>query len=240
MQVIPSIDIYSGKSVRLTEGKFTERTEYEITPVDMAMRLKEAGARSLHLVDLEGAKGGRVVNWKAFADIAALDLDIQVGGGIRTEEDLKRLFGMGVSRVVLGSLAAKDPETVTLWASLFGPQHFCLAMDLHGDQLATEGWQEKGEKYTKWLQAMKSSGFRRFLSTDVAHDGKLQGPNFDLYAKLQRENRDVEWIASGGVGSMGDLAKLCSLGLFGVVVGKAIFEGAISLQELGSRYWGKT
>jgi phosphoribosylformimino-5-aminoimidazole carboxamide ribotide isomerase len=234
MQVIPAIDLYGGRCVRLREGKFSLRTDYGTDPCDFARKFADAGAARLHVVDLEGARAGRVMNWPTIARLASLDVAlVQAGGGIRTEEDVARLLDAGVDRVVVGSVALQSPETVKGWAERFGAWKFCVAVDVKDGDLASNGWQTTGgATLAEVVTAMSGLGIRRFLSTDIRRDGTLSGPNVPLYQGLVKDYPAVEWLASGGVRSQEDVRELSSAGVAGVVIGKALLEGTLRVEEL--------
>lgn len=235
MQVIPAIDIFDGRCVRLSEGSFTQRTTYSPDPFDMASAFAEAGAACLHVVDLEGAKEGRVTNWASVERILSLkSVSVQVGGGIRTEAEAERLVTLGAAYIVVGSAAIRTPAIFDAWIRRFGPRRFCLAVDVRDGQIAVEGWQQPGGRSIHDIVAEAAGkGIRRFLSTDIRRDGMLGGPNLELYRTLVRDFPDLEWIASGGVRSKADISSLEQTGVAGVVVGKALYEGGLALKDLG-------
>jgi phosphoribosylformimino-5-aminoimidazole carboxamide ribotide isomerase len=234
MQVIPSIDIVNGRCVRLFRGDFENKTVYEMSPAEMAERFIQSGARSLHVVDLDGARDGHIRNWDAMSEILALrNVEIQVGGGIRTEEEIKRLLKLGAGRVVVGSVAVKSGEAMRQWAEKFGPAKFCVALDLVNGQLVYGGWLMKTDRsLSDTVEEMMQCGISNFLSTDIRKDGTLEGPNVGLYASLVREYPQVEWFASGGVRSADDVRALKTAGVSGAIVGKALFEGKVRLEDL--------
>ncbi|HLX12310.1 MAG TPA: 1-(5-phosphoribosyl)-5-[(5-phosphoribosylamino)methylideneamino]imidazole-4-carboxamide isomerase [Bacteroidota bacterium] len=234
MQIFPAIDIFNGRCVRLTEGLFSQQKNYDVSPRDMAEQFAAAGAKQLHVVDLEGAKEGHVVNWDALTQVLAVQgISVQVGGGIRTEDDVQRLLNLGAKRVVVGSLAARSPETLSEWAKKFGPESFCAALDLKDGKIATNGWQDSEEfSLAKFVASMANIGVVRILSTDIRRDGLLAGPNISLYRELVTGFPSMEWIASGGVRSKEDIVELATTGVEGAIIGKAIYEKAIPLDEL--------
>lgn len=238
MQIIPAIDIFENQCVRLTGGVFASRKDYSLDPYEMARTFVRAGASHLHIVDLEGAKDGRVVNWSSIEKILSLeDVAVQVGGGIRTEEEIERLIGLGAKRIIIGSIAVRSQELFYSWVKRFSPKLFCVALDLKDGKLAFEGWQQfDSSDLPGVILRMIDLGIDRVLSTDIRRDGLLAGPNLDLYRKLIGDFPAVEWIASGGVRSEEDVQALEEAGVAGVIIGKALYEGKIKLNELLIRY----
>jgi phosphoribosylformimino-5-aminoimidazole carboxamide ribotide isomerase len=234
MHVIPAIDIFHDQCVRLTEGNFAMRTDYSFDPFLMAKRFVNAGATHLHVVDLEGAKEGCVVNWSSIEKIRQLNnLFLQVGGGVRTEAEAERLIALGIDRVIVGSIALRSFDVFQRWCVRFGSDRFCIAVDVKDGFLATDGWQEVGSKtIEEILPQFLEIGVRCFLSTDIRRDGTLSGPNIALYSSLVKAFPNVEWIASGGVRSHDDLRALEHAGVAGVVIGKAFYEGTLRLEEM--------
>jgi phosphoribosylformimino-5-aminoimidazole carboxamide ribotide isomerase len=234
MQVIPSIDIINGESVRLLKGDYGEQTTYAVRPKEVARQYIAAGARSLHVVDLDGAKKGHVQNWVTITEILSLEgAEIQVGGGIRTHAEIERLLSAGAKRVVLGSLVIKAPDVLSGLAETFGPEHFCIALDLKDGRLAYQGWLKSSRtELAEIVSKGEECGIRQFLSTDISKDGMLGGPNTQLYASLVQRFPNVSWLASGGVNSSRDIVALKQAGVSGAVVGKALFEGVVRLEEL--------
>jgi phosphoribosylformimino-5-aminoimidazole carboxamide ribotide isomerase len=237
MEIIPAIDLRAGRVVRLTQGDYDRETRYDSDPLALARRYEAAGARRLHVVDLDGARDGHFENLRAIAAIAAgTDLLVQSGGGIRDEDALTRIFDAGVSRAVVGSLAVRDPETVKVWLRRHGGERIVLALDVRDRggvwEIAQHGWVEgSGVSLHAALEGFRDTGLRQILCTDIARDGMLNGPNLDLYRELRR---DAPWLrvqASGGVGSLVDLARLKDLDPAGVIVGKALLEGRFTLEE---------
>jgi len=234
MRVIPAIDIFDGKCVRLREGDFSTKRVYADDPLKAAERFIEAGARWLHVVDLEGAKEGRVVNWPQLSAILALEkVAVQVGGGVRTIEEASRLVASGAQRIIVGSVAIRAPRVFEEWVERHGPDRFCVAVDVKEGFLVTDGWQSKDDApVDEVVRRIEALGVRAFLCTDVARDGTLSGPNAALYETLVSRFPSLEWIASGGVSTMDDLKALEKTGISGVVVGKALYEGTIRMEEL--------
>lgn len=233
MRVIPAIDIINGECVRLTEGDFATRRGYG-DPVAPARRFADAGARWLHVVDLEGAKAGRVINWPALSAILALDnIDVQIGGGVRTAEDAARLLDLGARRIVVGSIAMASPHLFEKWIKQFGPESFCVAVNVKHGALVSQAWLvEEPASLADVVNRVKDLGVQTLLCTDVMRDGKLAGPNVDLYERLAGEFPSLRWIASGGVRSKNDLIELQETKVDGVVVGKALHDGTLNIGDI--------
>lgn len=234
MQIIPAIDIIGGKCVRLKEGRFSDRTEYSVALHEIAQRFKQSGARYLHVVDLDGAKEGHVVNWDTISQILSCKgLQVQVGGGVRTDDDVERLLQLGAVRVVVGSVAIQSPEIIQTWCGKFGASNFCVALDVKDGILAHSGWQKNGSvEFGSIVLKMKEFGINRILTTDIRKDGMLTGPNVELYKNAVQTFPGIEWIASGGVHTRDDIRALETTGVAGVVIGKALYEGTLRLEDV--------
>lgn len=234
MEMIPAIDIIDGKCVRLAQGDFARRTVYNDDPLKMARRFEAAGLARLHLVDLDGARTGKAANLKVLDKIArGTKLAIDFGGGIKTAEDLTAVFDAGASMACVGSVAVKEPDTFAAWIDEHGPDKFLLAADVRDGKLAVNGWQaDTGFEIVPFLTSGPAARIGRVLVTDIARDGLLGGPSVDLYKRILRDRPGVQLIASGGVRSVADIDELDHIGCSGVVIGKAIYEGRISLEEL--------
>lgn len=232
--IIPAIDLIEGKCVRLTQGDYGQKTIYNENPLEVAKQFEDAGLTRLHLVDLDGAKAKRVVNWKVLDTIASkTHLHIDFGGGVQSDEDLKVVFESGAKQVTGGSIAVKNPDLFEQWLSQYGSDKIILGADARNERVAVSGWAEgTGLWVYDFVQQWVEKNVRYVISTDVAKDGLLQGPSFDLYKKLQEHCPDLQIIASGGVSHLKDIEQLADMKLFGVIVGKAIYEGRISLKEL--------
>jgi len=241
MEVIPAIDLINGGVVRLYKGDFDQVTEYDQNPLEIAGRYREAGNKRLHLVDLDGARSGELVNLDVISRITnELDMKVQVGGGIRDLERVKVLLDAGADRVVIGSTAVKQPEEVAGWIQELGGERIVLAFDVFIDDNGvpvpqTHGWTEAGDK-TLWdlLDYFRANGGIHYLCTDIDKDGTLEGPNFGLYQECASRYPDAQFIASGGVASAADLPKLKDTGAAGVVTGKALLDGRLTLEEIQS------
>lgn len=236
MILYPAIDLQNGQCVRLKRGNFEEATVYESDPVKQAHRFAQSGARWIHLVDLDGAKGEALQQFPLIEKIVQeTRLNLQVGGGIRTHGDIEALFKAGAARVVIGSLAIKNPALVKEWLVEFGGDKIVLAMDVRlgpmgRPEILTKGWQEDSHQ-SLWetLTLYKNTKLKTILCTDVDRDGMLSGTNCELYVQIKKFWPNLEILASGGVTSMKDLSELADQGIEGAIIGKAIYEGKIDL-----------
>ena len=234
MIIIPAIDIIDGKCVRLTQGDYTQKKVYNENPLEIAKEFEAAGLKRLHLVDLDGAKAGSVQNWKVLEDIAAnTNLVIDFGGGIKKEDDLHVVFDAGAAMATIGSLAVKNEEMFAEWITRFGAEKFLLGADVKDEKIAVGGWLETTDiDIFSFIDKYLKYGIGQLFCTDVSKDGLLQGPSLDLYEKIMLRFPDLHFIASGGVAGIDDLHALHKIGCSGVIIGKAIYEGRISLSEL--------
>jgi phosphoribosylformimino-5-aminoimidazole carboxamide ribotide isomerase len=234
MIAIPAIDLIDNQVVRLFQGDYQKQTSYSLNPIEYAIEIAQNGLEQLHLVDLSGAKIGRVVHQKLVTEIISrTNLKIDFGGGIKTEEDVRILLESGVNQVVIGSLCVKEPEMVISWVQTFGIERFILALDTDGINLKINGWQESsGITLEETMKVFKQFKDLTILTTDIRKDGTGNGPSIDLYTELIQKFPEQRWIASGGVESMSDLNELRKIGCYGCVIGKALLDGKISLTEL--------
>lgn len=238
MKIIPAIDLQQGRVVRLRQGDFAQSRAFEHDPVALAERYASAGARSLHVVDLDGARAAQPRQLALIARMAGSGLRVQAGGGVRTRDDVQRLLDAGVARVVIGSIAVRAPDRLIDWLLGFGAERVCLAMDLrHGDDgrwhPAVDAWQTTSEDdYAVLLRRFAGAGLRHVLTTDVAYDGMAAGPNLALYRLLTASWSSFEWIASGGVRDLGDVEALRATGVAACVAGTALLEGSLPLEAL--------
>lgn len=233
--IYPAIDMIGGKCVRLSQGDYASQKTYHDSPLEMAKEFEQAGATHIHLVDLDAAKG-QGSNLAEVAQIAKhTKLIIQMGGGIRTEDLLKEALEVGVSRAIIGSLAAKKPELIYEWIAKYGSDTIIIGTDAKDEMIATDGWyQDSGIPIDTYIADYMANGGKHFLCTDIAKDGMLQGISLALYTRLQATHSGIHLIASGGVASMQDIIAAKALGMSGIVVGKAIYEGKIPLEILFS------
>lgn len=232
--IIPAIDLIEGKCVRLTQGDYGQKTIYNENPLEVAKEFEDAGLTRLHLVDLDGAKAKKVVNWKVLERIATqTQLHIDFGGGVQSDDDLRIVFDSGAKQVTGGSIAVKNPDLFETWLNQHGGDKMILGADARNERVAVSGWEEgTGLWVYDFVQQWVEKGAKYTISTDVAKDGLLQGPSFDLYKNLQEHCPELNIIASGGVSNIGDIERLAEMNLFGVIVGKAIYEGRVTLSEL--------
>ena len=234
IELIPAIDIIDGKCVRLTQGDYQSKKVYNENPVEVAKQFAEHGIRRLHVVDLDGAKSAHVVNHKVVEAItASTDMVVDFGGGIKSDEDLKKAFDAGASMVTIGSLAVKHPDTFLHWLEQYGSDHIILGADVKDGQISINGWQEEeGDQLVPFVGKYVEKGVQKVLCTDISKDGMLQGPAVELYQHLLQSFPDLYLIASGGVSCIEDIRALDQAGVPAVVFGKAIYEGRIQLDEL--------
>lgn len=251
MRIIPAIDLIDGKCVRLTKGDYSTKKIYSEDPLEMARAFEAAGLRHLHLVDLDGARSSHVVNHKVLEHIATqTNLSVDFGGGIKSEEDVRIAFESGASQITGGSIAAAQPEKFLDWLNTYGPDRIILGADVRDGLIAVSGWQEAtGKKLTPFVKGYQKKGIRYVICTDIGKDGMLEGPAIALYKELLKKTAIVETqvgmsgvvdiekpginlIASGGVSSIEDLRNLRSIGCEGAIIGKALYEGHLSLDTL--------
>ena len=236
MQIIPAIDIIEGKCVRLTEGDYAQKKIYNENPLEVAKAFEGIGLMRLHLVDLDGAKAGEVVNWKVLEKIANnTQLKIDFGGGIKTEAILKTVLDTGATYATIGSLAVKNELLFQEWIARFGANTFMLGADVFEEKIAIGGWMEKTEiSVFDFMKSYIDRGVKQIFCTDIKKDGKLQGPSIELYQKIIEQFPALHLIASGGVSSLDDLIELEEIGCAAAIVGKAIYENKITISELAS------
>jgi len=236
IELIPAIDIIDGRCVRLSQGDYTRSTEYSSNPLDIAKRFEETGVKRLHVVDLDGAKASHVVNMKVLEQLASnTNLRIDFGGGIKSLEDLKKVFDNGASMVTIGSMAVTNYSKVTKWIEEFGSDRFIIGADLKDGKLSIHGWLEESDTdLNSFLDGYITCGIENVLCTDISRDGMLSGPSTELYKKILSVFPTLHLIASGGVSCMDDIYELDSAGVPAVVFGKAFYEGRISLAEISS------
>lgn len=234
MILVPAIDIIGGKCVRLTKGDYATQKIYNEDPLEVAMQFEDAGLKHLHLVDLDGAKASHIVNWKVLEKISAkTTLHIDFGGGLKSDKDLQIAFDSGAEKITGGSIAVKSPDVFRRWIENYGSAKIILGADVKEEKISITGWTEDTNTYIcDFLNEYRKDGIEYAICTDIARDGMLGGPSLDLYKKIIAEVEGVKLIASGGVSSMADLEKLRDTGLYGAIIGKAIYEGKITLPEL--------
>lgn len=234
IEIIPAIDIIGGKCVRLSQGDYARKTTYSSTPVEMARLYAGAGIRRLHLVDLDGAKAGKPCNLETLRRIAAENLlKIEWGGGIKSREALDELFLAGADYAIIGSLAVKRPELMEQWLKEFGGERIILGADLRDGKVSVSGWLEDSPlSIHDLIRRFLPFGLKEVICTDISRDGMLQGPSTSLYLDLMKKYPEITFTVSGGISSIEDIRELDRLGLPRVIVGKAIYESRISLEEI--------
>lgn len=235
-KIVPAIDLIDGKCVRLTQGDYNAKTIYNENPVEVAKAFEDIGIRRLHIVDLDGAKAGKIINSKVLEQIAtATNLEIDFGGGVKTEADIELILNAGAKYVTIGSMAVKQEEVVAQWLIKYGFEKFFLGIDVKGEFVATNGWLETSTKTIyDVINFYKGIGFNYFFCTDISKDGMLQGISEDLYANVISKFPDINLVASGGVSNSNDIKVSRNIGCKGVIVGKAIYENRITNEELKS------
>ena len=234
MYIIPAIDIIEGKCVRLTQGDYAQKKIYNENPLEIAKQFEDAGLQRLHLVDLDGAKAGRIINYKVLETLSSkTNLHIDFGGGLKSDDDLKVAFECGAQQVTGGTIAVKNRETFLNWINTFGAEKIILGADVKDEKIAVGGWIETSDIWLKdFLRDYVNQGIKYCICTDISKDGLLRGSSNELYERLLSDFKDLQLIASGGVTDMSDLEKLKEIGCFGAIIGKAIYEGRISLKDL--------
>jgi len=234
MKIIPAIDIIDGKCVRLEQGVYSAKTIYNENPLEVAKQFEDSGIKHLHLVDLDGAKQGKIINWKVLENIANnTNLIIDFGGGIKTSEDVEIVFNAGANQLTAGSIAVKDREKVKNWINNFGTEKIILGADVKNEMIAISGWQETSElNLFDFLEDYTKSGIKYSICTDISKDGMLVGSSIELYKKITFKFPELNLVASGGVTSIEEVAQLNKMGMYGAIIGKAIYENRISLKAL--------
>jgi len=234
IEIIPAIDIIDGRCVRLSQGDYDRCRVYDASPEDMAKRYADCGVRRIHVVDLDGAKSASPRNLKTLERMASgASVEIEWGGGIKSEDSLRALFDYGADCAIVGSVAARDPELFIEWLLRFGGDRMILGVDVRDGRVSVNGWQEDlNLGVDDMVGEFLPHGVKQVICTDISKDGMLQGPSFDLYTDLQRRYDAVDFTVSGGIGSMSDIVRLDGLGLRRVIVGKAVYENRITLKDI--------
>ncbi len=238
LMIIPAIDLIDGKTVRLYQGDYQQKTAYQQTPEELINRYYEQGANILHLVDLDGAKDSEKRQTQRLKELISLaKMPVQVGGGVRCQQDVDDLLDLGASRVVIGSLAIKQPELVKQWFEVYGKEKIVLALDVQINEqgekmLPTHGWiNASGTRLEELLAFYGEDTVQHVLCTDISKDGTLMGSNVDLYQELKQQFPKITWQASGGVGSLHDITNVAKSGADGIILGKALLDGKFSVAE---------
>lgn len=234
IEIIPAIDMIEGKCVRLTQGDYATRKVYNEDPQEVAKAFEDAGIRRLHVVDLDGAKAGHIVNYRVLEKLAGhTSLVIDFGGGLKQTKDVEIAFDCGAQMVTGGSIAVKDPETFTAWIARFGSERIILGADAKDRRIAINGWEEATDaELLPFIQKYREQGIEKVICTDISRDGMLEGPAVDLYKEILEAVPEIYLIASGGVSSIADIEKLAEANVPAVIFGKALYEGRITLKEL--------
>ena len=232
--LIPAIDIMDGRCVRLTRGDFKTKKVYFDNPLEVAKTLEGSGLKRLHVVDLDGARESRIINYKTLNLIAShTSLVIDFGGGLKSDKDLEIAFDNGAQMITGGSIAIKDPDLFCQWLQRFGSERIILGADSKDEKIAVSGWQETTtQELIPFIETFHQRGIRQVICTDISRDGMLEGPSTELYVKIRKALPDVYLIASGGVGSVKDLETLDKAGIPAVIFGKALYEDRIKLHDL--------
>ncbi len=233
MKIIPAIDIIDGKCVRLSKGDYDTKKIYHENPLDIAKEYEANGIQFLHLVDLDGAKAKTIKNLRTLEILSSqTNLIIDFGGGIKTRESLESAFNAGANQVTVGSIAVENPEICEEWIKEFGAEKLILGADCLDRKVKTSGWLENSDlDVIDFIQSYQNKGIQDVICTDISKDGMLEGPSFELYAEILSQS-SISLIASGGISSMKDLEDLKKLGCSGAIIGKALYEGNITLKEL--------
>lgn len=235
MFLIPAIDIIDGKCVRLTQGDYSQKKIYNENPLEVAKEFEANGLLRLHLVDLDGAKAKKIINHKVLEKICTQTrLHVDFGGGVQDNENLKIAFEYGAKQVTGGSVAFKNPQLFEQWLTEFGGEKIILGADCQNEMIAISGWEEKTTvSVFDFIKDFQKKGAKYAICTDISKDGLLAGTSIELYKKIISQMPDIQLIASGGVTDMDDVKKLAEIGCFGAIIGKAIYEGRITVKELG-------
>ena len=234
MYIIPAIDIIDGKCVRLTQGDYSQKKIYDDNPAEVAKRYEDHGFSHLHVVDLDGARSKHVVNIDVLKNITkATDLKVDFGGGVKSTRDIEQAFEAGASMITGGSIAVKEPKVFEQWIDQYGPDKIILGADVKGRNIAVGGWMDTSEQdIIQFIDHYTKRSIKFVICTDISKDGVLKGSALELYNELLNEFPGINLIASGGVGSLKDVEDLAELGVWGVIVGKAIYEGRVDLDDL--------
>lgn len=234
MRIIPAIDVIGGKCVRLSQGAYESKKVYHENPLDIAKMFEDNGIRYLHLVDLDGAKAKHVVNLEVLKEITSkTSLIVDFGGGVKSNDDIRKVFDNGAAQVTVGSVAVSNPEQMEEWLSVYGSEKMILGADVKDGMVAISGWQTVSDRsLSGFLDHYASIGVKYVVCTDISKDGMLQGTSMELYKKLRIEFPELQFVASGGVSHISELNLLADLGMDGAIIGKALYEGAIDIKDL--------
>lgn len=242
IELIPAIDIMNGRCVRLTQGDYDAKTVYSSSPVEMAKTFEAAGIKRLHMVDLDGAKSRHVVNMETLKSVtSSTDLIVDFGGGIKSDDDIEKVFANGATMATIGSVAVTQKDMFERWLNKFGPERIILGADVRDGKISINGWRDDtSEDIIGFLEYYVSRGIRNVLCTDISKDGMMSGPSFSLYERILKAFPGINLIASGGVSSIDDIHNLDRTGVPSVVFGKALYEGKIDIGNLVNNFSGST
>lgn len=242
IELIPAIDIMNGRCVRLAQGDYDAKTVYSSSPVEMAKTFEAAGIKRLHMVDLDGAKSRHVVNMETLKSVtSSTDLIVDFGGGIKSDDDIEKVFANGATMATIGSVAVTQKDMFERWLNKFGPERIILGADVRDGKISINGWRnDTSEDIIGFLEYYVSRGIRNVLCTDISKDGMMSGPSFSLYERILKAFPGINLIASGGVSSIDDIHKLDRTGVPSVVFGKALYEGKIDIGNLVNHFAGST
>ena len=234
VEIIPAIDIIEGRCVRLSQGDYAKTKVYDASPVDMAKRYADCGVRRIHVVDLDGAKASAPKNLKTLEKIAVgAGIEIEWGGGIKSDESLRAIFDYGANYAIIGSVAAQNPMLFAEWLARYGGERMVLGADVREGRVAVNGWQQELDlTIESMINDFQPLGLSQVICTDISRDGMLEGPSYDLYTSLQQQYDTVDFTVSGGISAMKDIEECDRLGLRKVIVGKAIYENRITLKDI--------
>ena len=234
IEIIPAIDILEGKAVRLSQGDYEQKKVYNEDPLEVAKMFEDHGINRVHIVDLDGAKANKIINYKALERIASrTSLIIDFGGGLKSDYDLQIAFDNGAAMVTGGSIAVKNPEMFQRWIDKFGAEYIILGADCKDKKIAVSGWTETtDEEVIPFIEKWRRQGISKVICTDIGRDGMLTGPNIELYKEIKEADPEVYLIASGGISNIKDIEQLEEAHIPGVIIGKAIYEGRIGLKDL--------
>jgi phosphoribosylformimino-5-aminoimidazole carboxamide ribotide isomerase len=234
MRIIPAIDIIDGKCVRLSKGDYSTKIIYNENPLEVAKSFENHGIEYLHLVDLDGAKSSEIVNYKIIEQIASkTNLKIDFGGGLKSDKDVRIAFESGATQITGGSIAIKNSELFEEWISYYGSEKIILGADALNEKVAVSGWLENSNvDLIPFIKGYQNKGIQYVICTDISKDGMLEGPSFELYSRILTEISTIKLIASGGISTFEELPKLAEMGCEGTIIGKAIYEGRITLKQI--------
>ena len=237
IEIIPAIDIIDGKCVRLSQGDYNQKKVYNEDPLEVAKLFEDYGIRRLHLVDLDGAKANRIINYNVLERIASSTyLIIDFGGGLKSDKDLQIAFDSGATMVTGGSIAIKNPDIFKSWIDKYGNESIILGADCRDNRIAVSGWTESTEEdIFSYIADWRKQGIVKIICTDISKDGMLEGTNVELYRKIKENDPEIYLIASGGISCMNDIDLLEEANIPGVILGKAIYEGKINIKELSKK-----